>query len=106
MNHVTASGLAGDSATTIMKSGAVLTIINGYNQLVFGMPSLKSTGVHNYPAEIENTSFYANLGEVLLRTNDPFLVSRGTVVRSDTCSAEKRQSRGDLNRVRLKTRSV
>jgi hypothetical protein len=63
---------AGDGATIIMKSGVVVTITNGYNQLVAGMRSLKSTGVHNYPVEIEieNTSFYVNLGEVALLCRD------------------------------------
>jgi hypothetical protein len=64
--------LAGDGATIIMKSGVVLTITNGYSQLVTGMRSLKSTGVQNYPVEImiENTSFYVNLGEVALLCRD------------------------------------
>ena len=64
--------LAGDGATIIMKSGVVITITNGYNQLVTGMRSLKSTGVQNYPVEImiENTSFYVNLGEVALLCRD------------------------------------
>ena len=63
---------AGDGATIIMKSGVVITITNGYSQLVTGMRSLKSTGVHNYPMEIEieNTSFYVNLGEVALLCRD------------------------------------
>ena len=63
---------AGDGATIIMKSGVVITITNGYNQLVTGMRSLKSTGVQNYPVEIliENTSFYVNLGEVALLCRD------------------------------------
>ena len=63
---------AGDGATIIMKSGVVVAITNGYNQLVTGMRSLKSTGVHNYPVEIEieNTSFYVNLGEVALLCRD------------------------------------
>jgi len=64
--------LAGDGATIIMKSGVVITITNGYSQLVTGMRSLKSTGVQNYPVEImiENTSFYVNLGEVALLCRD------------------------------------
>jgi hypothetical protein len=66
------TALAGDGATIIMKSGVVITITNGYNQLVTGMRSLKSTGVQNYPVEImiENTSFYVNLGEVALLCRD------------------------------------
>lgn len=64
--------LAGDGATIIMKSGVVITITNGYSQLVAGMRSLKTTGVQNYPVEIviENTSFYVNLGEVALLCRD------------------------------------
>ena len=64
--------LAGDGATIIMKSGVVVTITNGYNQLVTGMRSLKSSGVENYPVEIaiEGTSFYVNLGEVALLCRD------------------------------------
>ena len=64
--------LAGDGATIIMKSGVVVTITNGYSQLVTGMRSLKSSGVHNYPVEIviEGTSFYVNLGEVALLCRD------------------------------------
>ena len=64
--------LAGDGATIIMKSGVVITITNGYSQLVTGMRSLKSTGVQNFPVEIaiENTSFYVNLGEVALLCRD------------------------------------
>ncbi len=64
--------LAGDGATIIMKSGVVITITNGYSQLVSGMRSLKTTGVQNYPVEIviENTSFYVNLGEVALLCRD------------------------------------
>lgn len=63
---------AGDGATIILKSGVVVTITNGYNQLATGMRALKSTGVHNYPVEIEieNTSFYVNLGEVALLCRD------------------------------------
>lgn len=63
---------AGDGATIIMKSGVVITITNGYSQLVTGMRSLKSTGVQNYPFEvvIEGTSFYVNLGEVALLCRD------------------------------------
>ncbi len=63
---------AGDGATILMKSGVVLTITNGYNQLVSGMRALKSTGGYNYPVEveIENTSFYVNLGEVALLCRD------------------------------------
>lgn len=64
--------LAGDGATIIMKSGVVITITNGYSQLVTGMRSLKSSGVQNYPVEIviEGTSFYVNLGEVALLCRD------------------------------------
>jgi len=63
---------AGDGATIIMKSGVVITINNGFAQLVAGMKSLKSSGVQNYPVEIEieNTSFFVNLGEVALLCRD------------------------------------
>ena len=63
---------AGDGATIIMKSGVVITITNGFSQLVTGMRSLKSTGVQNYPVEIviEGTSFYVNLGEIALLCRD------------------------------------
>lgn len=63
---------AGDGATIIMKSGVVITINNGFAQLVAGMKSLKSSGAQNYPVEIEieNTSFFVNLGEVALLCRD------------------------------------
>jgi hypothetical protein len=63
---------AGDGATIIMKSGVIITINNGFAQLVAGMKSLKSSGVQNYPVEIEieNTSFFVNLGEVALLCRD------------------------------------
>lgn len=64
--------LAGDGATVIMKSGVVVTINNGFSQLISGMKSLKSSGVQNYPVEItiEGTSFFINLGEVALLCRD------------------------------------
>ena len=63
---------AGDGATIIRKSGVVITTNNGFAQLVAGMKSLKSSGVHNYPVEIEieNTTFFVNLGEVALLCRD------------------------------------
>jgi hypothetical protein len=63
---------AGDGATIIMKSGVVITINNGFTQLVAGMKALKTSGVQNYPVviEIENTSFFVNLGEVALLCRD------------------------------------
>jgi len=66
------SAHAGDGATIIMKSGVVVTINNGFAQLVAGMKSLRSTGSQNYPVEvsIENTSFFINLGEVALLCRD------------------------------------
>lgn len=66
------SALAGDGATIILKSGVVITINNGFAQLVSGMKALKSSGVQNYPVviEIENTSFFVNLGEVALLCRD------------------------------------
>lgn len=66
------SAYAGDGATIIMKSGVVVTINNGFSQLIAGMKSLKSSGVQNYPVEItiEETSFFINLGEVALLCRD------------------------------------
>ncbi len=66
------TALAGDGATIIMKSGVVVTINNGFSQLIAGMKSLKSSGVQNYPVEItiEGTSFFINLGEVALLCRD------------------------------------
>jgi hypothetical protein len=66
------SAHAGDGATIIMKSGVVITINNGFAQLVAGMKALKASGVQNYPVviEIENTSFFVNLGEVALLCRD------------------------------------
>lgn len=66
------TALAGDGATIIMKSGVVVTINNGFSQLISGMKSLKSSGVENYPVEItiEGTSFFINLGEVALLCRD------------------------------------
>ena len=66
------AALAGDGATIIMKSGVVVTINNGFSQLIAGMKSLKSSGAENYPVEvtIEGTSFFINLGEVALLCRD------------------------------------
>lgn len=63
---------AGDGATIIMKSGVIITVGNGYSQLVTGMKGLKATGVQNYPVDIliEGTSFFINLGEVALLCRD------------------------------------
>ena len=70
--HLPSVAHAGDGATIIMKSGVVISINNGFAQLVNGMKTLKSSGVHNYPVEveIENTSFFVNLGEVALLCRD------------------------------------
>ena len=63
---------AGDSATIVLKSGIVLYMQNGFNQLLSGMKSLRQTGSQNYPVEIniEGTSFFINLGEVAVLCRD------------------------------------
>ncbi|MEY4668343.1 MAG: hypothetical protein RL518_1042 [Pseudomonadota bacterium] len=85
--------VAGDGATIIMKSGVVVSITNGYSQLVTGMRALKSSGVQNYPVEIviEGTSFFVNLGEVALLCRDTCSSMTITAPRQtrDTRGAEK-----------------
>ena len=63
---------AGDAATMIFRSGAIVYIDNGFKQLAEGMRGLKNKGSDNYPVEvnIENTTFYINLAEIALLCRD------------------------------------
>jgi hypothetical protein len=67
-----APALAGDAATIVLKSGIILSIQNGFGQLLSGMKSLRQRGSENYPVEIniEGTSFFINLGEVAVLCRD------------------------------------
>ena len=64
--------LAGDGATIVFKSGVIVTLNNGYKQLVDGMKDLRTKGSQNFPVEIliEGTSFFVNLGEVAVLCRD------------------------------------
>jgi hypothetical protein len=66
------SALAGDGATIVFKSGVIVTLNNGYKQLVDGMKDLRTKGSQNFPVEIliEGTSFFVNLGEVAVLCRD------------------------------------
>jgi hypothetical protein len=66
------SAYAGDGATIVFKSGVVVTLNNGYKQLVDGMKELRSKGSQNFPVEIliEGNSFFVNLGEVAVLCRD------------------------------------
>jgi hypothetical protein len=63
---------AGDGATIVLKSGAIVFIPNGYSQIVAGMKGLKLKGSENYPVElnIEGNTFFINLGEVAVLCRD------------------------------------
>jgi hypothetical protein len=63
---------AGDGATIVFKSGVIVTLNNGYKQLVDGMKDLRAKGSQNFPVEIliEGTSFFVNLGEVAVLCRD------------------------------------
>lgn len=63
---------AGDGATIVFKSGVMVTLNNGYKQLVDGMKELKTKGSQNFPVEIliEGNSFFVNLGEVAVLCRD------------------------------------
>lgn len=66
------SAYAGDGATIVFKSGVVVTLNNGYKQLVDGMKELRAKGSQNFPVEIliEGNSFFVNLGEVAVLCRD------------------------------------
>ncbi len=63
---------AGDGATIVFKSGVIVTLNNGYKQLVDGMKELRTKGSQNFPVEIliEGNSFFVNLGEVAVLCRD------------------------------------
>jgi hypothetical protein len=63
---------AGDGATIVFKSGVIVTLHNGYKQLVDGMKELRAKGSENFPVEIliEGNSFFVNLGEVAALCRD------------------------------------
>jgi X-X-X-Leu-X-X-Gly heptad repeat protein len=63
---------AGDGVTVVFKSGVIVTLNNGYKQLVDGMKELRTKGSQNFPVEIliEGNSFFVNLGEVVVLCRD------------------------------------
>lgn len=63
---------AGDGATIILKSGAVIYLLNGYQQIVDGMRTFNKKGDYNYYLQVnlENAPFFLNLGEVALVCRD------------------------------------
>ena len=63
---------AGDGATIVLKSGAIITINNGYSQIVSGMKEFNRRGTQNFNAEVnlEGTTFYINLADVALVCRD------------------------------------
>jgi hypothetical protein len=66
------SAFAGDGATIVLKSGAIITINNGYTQIVGGMKEFNRRGTENFNAEInmEGTTFFINLADVALVCRD------------------------------------
>lgn len=63
---------AGDGATIILKSGTILRLSNGFNQISTGMRKLATQGSENFPVEvsIEGTNFFINLGDVAVLCRD------------------------------------
>ena len=66
------NAFAGDAATMIFRSGAVVYVENGFKQLSDGMQAFRKQGSDNYPIEvnIEGTTFFVNLGEIALLCRD------------------------------------
>ncbi|NLF24418.1 MAG: hypothetical protein GX589_02005 [Deltaproteobacteria bacterium] len=64
--------LAGDGATIILKSGAVIYINNGYQQVVDGLSKFNTKGDYNHHllVNIADAPFYINLGTVALICRD------------------------------------
>jgi len=63
---------AGDGATIILKSGAVLYMNNGYQQVVDGLKTFNQRGDYNYYllVNIADAPFYINLGSVEMICRD------------------------------------
>lgn len=66
------TAFAGDAATIVLRSGAIVTVNNGYMQLEKGMREANRRDSENHYVEIkiEGSTFFVNLGEVALLCRD------------------------------------
>ncbi len=67
-----APAYAGDGATIIFKSGTVVYMNNGYQQIAAALVELNKKGGENYTTEvkIEDATFHINLGAVAIVCRD------------------------------------
>ena len=63
---------AGEGATIVFKSGAVVFVADGYKELVSGMRDLNRTKTENFYIEInlEGNSFFLNIAEIAVICRD------------------------------------
>jgi hypothetical protein len=63
---------AGDGATIIFKSGTLVYVSNGYQQIVSALKEFNKKGTDNYNMEvnIEDATFFINLGTVAIVCRD------------------------------------